>query len=120
MRGFWPPSKPGRLLEPVRDICPLVPRPAVLPWPAAMPRPTRFGTLFLLICSSWYFIFLRLCFLFRRGGLFGLGFFGWCFGGFRGGRFLFAAASYPLAGGNQRLQCGDSRVRGVGLVVRTE
>jgi hypothetical protein len=52
MRGFWPPSKPGFLLEPVRAPCPLVPRPAVLPWPAAIPRPTRLPVFFGVEVSS--------------------------------------------------------------------
>src|SRR5882757_5484198 len=38
--GIWPPSKP--LMEtPVRDFWPFTPRPAVLPLPEPMPRPTR-------------------------------------------------------------------------------
>src|SRR5918994_1577320 len=38
--GIWPPSKP--LIEtPVRAFWPFTPRPAVLPLPEPMPRPTR-------------------------------------------------------------------------------
>src|SRR5499426_3612154 len=38
--GIWPPSKP-LTATPVRAFCPLTPRPAVLPLPEPMPRPTR-------------------------------------------------------------------------------
>src|ERR687890_1412564 len=38
--GIWPPSKP--LIDtPVRAFWPFTPRPAVLPLPEPMPRPTR-------------------------------------------------------------------------------
>ena len=39
--GVWPPSNQGGIEPPARDFWPFVPRPAVLPLPAAMPRPTR-------------------------------------------------------------------------------
>src|SRR6476469_7463740 len=38
--GIWPPSKP-LMATPVRDFWPLTPRPAVLPLPEPIPRPTR-------------------------------------------------------------------------------
>src|SRR5438876_988418 len=41
MRGIWPPSNPGRTLPPWRAVCPLPPRPAVLPIPEPGPRPLR-------------------------------------------------------------------------------
>src|SRR5580692_9510466 len=40
-KGIWPPSKPGRCEYPLRDFCPLLPAPAVLPNFEPMPRPTR-------------------------------------------------------------------------------
>ena len=40
--GVRPPSKPGRLPEPVLARCPFWPRVAVLPCPHPIPRPTRF------------------------------------------------------------------------------
>src|SRR5690606_5137441 len=39
--GVCPPSKAGPLAPPERAFCPLVPRPAVLPLPEPIPRPTR-------------------------------------------------------------------------------
>jgi hypothetical protein len=39
--GVWPPSNHGGIEPPARAFWPFVPRPAVLPLPAAMPRPTR-------------------------------------------------------------------------------
>src|SRR5436190_6049096 len=42
--GICPPSKP-LMATPVRDFCPLTPRPAVLPLPEPMPRPTRIRAL---------------------------------------------------------------------------
>src|SRR5690606_38781972 len=39
--GSWPPSKYGETPPPERAFWPLVPRPAVLPWPEPWPRPTR-------------------------------------------------------------------------------
>src|SRR5439155_3670242 len=39
--GIWPPSKPTLWYPPERDFWPLWPRPAVLPSPEPMPRPTR-------------------------------------------------------------------------------
>src|SRR5512135_3604163 len=41
--GIWPPSKPGAWWKPERDLAPLLPRVAVLPWPEPGPRPTRLG-----------------------------------------------------------------------------
>src|SRR5476649_1433461 len=38
--GIWPPSKP-LMATPLRDFWPLTPRPAVLPLPEPIPRPTR-------------------------------------------------------------------------------
>src|SRR5947209_8527184 len=38
--GIWPPSKPA-MLTPDRALAPFCPRPAVLPSPEPMPRPTR-------------------------------------------------------------------------------
>src|SRR5437588_6176471 len=38
--GIWPPSKPA-MLTPDRALAPFWPRPAVLPSPEPMPRPTR-------------------------------------------------------------------------------
>src|ERR1700689_4496103 len=38
--GIWPPSKP-LMRTPERAVWPLPPRPAVLPLPEPMPRPTR-------------------------------------------------------------------------------
>src|SRR5687768_12951701 len=38
--GIWPPSKPA-MLTPERALAPFWPRPAVLPLPEPMPRPTR-------------------------------------------------------------------------------
>src|SRR5271166_5472760 len=38
--GIWPPSKP-LIATPERAFCPLTPRPAVLPLPDPIPRPTR-------------------------------------------------------------------------------
>src|ERR1700694_361669 len=38
--GIWPPSKP-LMRTPARAVWPLPPRPAVLPLPEPMPRPTR-------------------------------------------------------------------------------
>src|SRR3990172_6786929 len=40
--GKLPPWRYSLPPVPVREPCPLVPRPAVLPWPAEIPRPTRF------------------------------------------------------------------------------
>src|SRR6266581_4985880 len=40
-KGIWPPSKPGRWENPLRDFCPLFPAPAVFPSFEPMPRPTR-------------------------------------------------------------------------------
>src|ERR1700680_558029 len=42
--GICPPSKP-LMATPVRAFCPLTPRPAVLPLPEPMPRPTRMRAL---------------------------------------------------------------------------
>src|SRR3954451_20196275 len=42
--GIWPPSKP-LIATPVRAFWPLTPRPAVLPLPEPMPRPTRMRSL---------------------------------------------------------------------------
>ncbi len=39
--GVWPPSNQAGMEPPARAFWPFVPRPAVLPLPAAMPRPTR-------------------------------------------------------------------------------
>ena len=39
--GVWPPSNQGGMEPPARAFWPFVPRPAVLPLPAAIPRPTR-------------------------------------------------------------------------------
>src|SRR5947199_10698524 len=39
-RGIWPPSKP-LMRTPERAVWPLPPRPACLPLPEPMPRPTR-------------------------------------------------------------------------------
>ena len=39
--GVWPPSNHAGIEAPARERWPFVPRPAVLPLPAAMPRPTR-------------------------------------------------------------------------------
>ena len=39
--GVWPPSNQAGIEAPARERWPFVPRPAVLPLPAAMPRPTR-------------------------------------------------------------------------------
>ena len=39
--GKLPSLKIGPFVPPEREACPFVPRPAVLPCPAAMPRPTR-------------------------------------------------------------------------------
>src|SRR5438105_964098 len=41
MSGICPPSNPGRVWPPVRAVCPLPPRPAVLPIPEPGPRPLR-------------------------------------------------------------------------------
>src|SRR3954471_8549425 len=38
--GIWPPSKP-LMRTPLRAVWPLPPRPACLPLPEPMPRPTR-------------------------------------------------------------------------------
>src|SRR5690348_1910539 len=38
--GIWPPSKPA-MLTPERALAPFCPRPAVLPSPEPIPRPTR-------------------------------------------------------------------------------
>src|SRR5262249_40658079 len=38
--GVWPPSNPARTV--LRAYWPFVPRPAVLPWPEPIPRPSRF------------------------------------------------------------------------------
>ena len=43
--GVWPPSNQGGMPPPARAFWPFVPRPAVLPLPAAMPRPTRMRSL---------------------------------------------------------------------------
>src|SRR6476661_138345 len=43
--GICPPSKP-LMATPVRAFWPLTPRPAVLPLPEPMPRPTRLRVLF--------------------------------------------------------------------------
>ena len=48
-KGICPPSKIGDVEEPEREPCPLLPRPAVLPWPEPGPRPMRFRVLFLWI-----------------------------------------------------------------------
>src|SRR6476660_8267556 len=42
--GIWPPSNP-LMATPVRAFWPLTPRPAVLPLPEPMPRPTRMRAL---------------------------------------------------------------------------
>src|SRR5436190_13523439 len=42
--GIWPPSKP-LTATPVRAFWPLTPRPAVLPLPEPIPRPTRMRAL---------------------------------------------------------------------------
>src|SRR2546427_389835 len=39
--GVWPPSNHPGSPGPVRASWPFVPRPAVLPWPCEVPRPTR-------------------------------------------------------------------------------
>src|SRR5436190_21563825 len=39
--GVWPPSNQAGMVPPARAFWPFVPRPAVLPWPAEIPRPTR-------------------------------------------------------------------------------
>src|SRR3984957_6162721 len=39
--GIWPPSKPGRRKYALRDFCPLLPLPVVLPSFEPIPRPTR-------------------------------------------------------------------------------
>src|SRR6266700_4479760 len=41
MSGIWPPSKPIRIELPERAVCPLPPRPLVLPWPLDSPWPSR-------------------------------------------------------------------------------
>src|SRR2546425_802157 len=41
MSGICPPSNPGRVWPPERAVCPLPPRPAVLPIPEPGPRPLR-------------------------------------------------------------------------------
>src|SRR2546426_12317922 len=41
MRGICPPSKPMRIELPERAVCPLPPRPLVLPWPLDSPWPRR-------------------------------------------------------------------------------
>src|SRR5688572_13311490 len=41
MSGIWPPSKPIRIELPERAVCPLPPRPLVLPWPLDSPWPRR-------------------------------------------------------------------------------
>src|SRR2546426_1051466 len=41
MSGICPPSNPGRVWPPGRAVCPLPPRPAVLPIPEPGPRPLR-------------------------------------------------------------------------------
>ena len=50
--GVCPPSKPIMLPLPERDFWPLWPRPAVLPLPEPMPRPTRLPCLFLFGSNS--------------------------------------------------------------------
>ena len=42
--GIWPPSKPA-IDTPERALAPFWPRPAVLPLPEPMPRPTRIAAL---------------------------------------------------------------------------
>src|SRR5262249_36286962 len=42
--GIWPPSKP-LMRTPERAVCPLPPRPPVLPQPEPIPRPTRWRLL---------------------------------------------------------------------------
>ena len=58
--GIWPPSKPA-MLTPERDLAPFWPRPAVLPSPEPMPRPTRTRPWRapLLSLSSLSFMFLH-------------------------------------------------------------
>jgi len=41
MSGIWPPSKPMRIELPERAVCPLPPRPLVLPCPLDSPWPSR-------------------------------------------------------------------------------
>src|ERR671917_598258 len=55
--GIWPPSKP-KMLTPERLVWPFCPRPAVLPLPEPMPRPTRMRLLRapLLSLSSFSFM----------------------------------------------------------------
>jgi hypothetical protein len=40
--GVCPPSNPGRMVPPLRDFCPFMPRLEVFPIPLPYPRPTRF------------------------------------------------------------------------------
>src|SRR3954447_15975954 len=62
--GIWPPSKP--LMEtPVRDFWPFTPRPAVLPLPEPMPRPTRMRPLRAPSLSAIWFSFIVLPFALR-------------------------------------------------------
>src|SRR6516225_9709968 len=62
--GIWPPSKP-LMRTPERAVCPLPPRPEVLPLPEPMPRPTRMRFLRepALSAISLSFIALLLIFL---------------------------------------------------------
>src|SRR5229473_106607 len=61
--GIWPPSKP-LMRTPERAVWPLPPRPAVLPLPEPMPRPTRMRFLRepALSAISLSFIALSPCF----------------------------------------------------------
>src|SRR5260221_3897710 len=50
--GVWPPSNHPGMPGPLRAFWPFVPRPAVLPWPALMPRPRR-RTAFRAPLGAW-------------------------------------------------------------------
>src|SRR5438270_9543411 len=67
--GIWPPSKPA-MLTPERALAPFWPRPAVLPSPEPMPRPTRTRPCRapLLSRSSLSFMFLHSLSLLSRFG----------------------------------------------------
>src|ERR1700733_5038965 len=55
--GIWPPSKP-LMATPERDFWPFTPRPAVLPLPEPMPRPTRMRPLRAPSLSAIWFSFI--------------------------------------------------------------
>src|ERR1043166_8518361 len=113
IKGIWPPSKPMRMELPERAVCPLPPRPLVLPWPLDSPCPSRLrrclapGRGFksckrILNCDNWgcrrrwrcRFYFARL--------------------------YFDAAAAHDVRAQSELLQSSHRRLDDVGWIIRTE